>query len=194
MRDIVPSRERRNSVRTPWTTYTDVTPKVSTRRRALSTSTRKGRKGRLQSVSSSEDLPHHESIQLPRKRGNSKNTKKPKPSPIDVLEEFIRNLPSEDKEAVRATYNGPDWPHVKAKLKQRTVVAPPRILVPQEHVIHHPVQFVPSSMTCMDLARQQQYILPPVAPTPNRFLNYLNAQNAYAPVGTGVHFFQSRGT
>lgn len=193
MRDIVPSRERRSSVRTPWTTYTDVTPKVSTRRRAMSTSTRRGREGRPRSVSSSEELPHHESTQLPRKHSVRKISRKPKPSPIDILEEFIRHLTSEDREAVRATYNGPDWPHVKATLRQRSKNAQPRAFVPKEHVIHHPVQYVPTSMTCLDLSRQpQNFILPPPVGLPqNRFLTYLNAQNAFAP---GVHFFPHRGT
>jgi len=50
----------------------------------------------------------HESVQLPR-RNNVAITKPVKPA-VEVFEEFIAKLPLEDKERVRATYNGPDWP------------------------------------------------------------------------------------
>ena len=54
------------------------------------------------------DFPH-ESIQLPKRNKCTAASKPIKPA-IEVFEEFIASLSLEDKESVRATYNGPDWP------------------------------------------------------------------------------------
>ncbi len=211
MRDILPTRDRRSSVRTPWTTYTDVTPKVSRQRRAArSTSTRKTRPVQLEHISSpsSDELPSHEASQLPRRISSRRGSKTGiKRSPIDVIEEFIRDFSPEDKEAVRATYNGVDWPKSN-RMRKRTFIPP--IAVSQDPIYHHqPIAFVqhvpppaqtapalyyPQSMTCLDLSQrypaQQHFISPPMTPTPNRFLSYLSHQSAFA----GNQFFHPRGS
>jgi hypothetical protein len=213
MRDILPSRDRRNSLRTPWTTYTDVTPKVSTQRRAASTSTRKNRRLQPESISSpsSDELPYHESFQLPRKLSTRRGSKAGiKRSPIDIIEDFIRDLPPEDKEAVRVTYNGPDWPTAN-RFRKRTFV-PPTVLTQDPIYQHQPIAFMqhvppvmpafhPHAMTCLDLSRgyspPPHFISPPMTPTPNRFLNYLSSQNAFSPLGpvpSTHNFFHPRGS
>ena len=184
MRDIVPNTiERRGSVRTPWSTYTDVTPKVSTRRRAVSTTPRVRTKAtpRSPSVStpSSGEYPTHESHQLPRRKVDSR--RRPQKSPIDILEEFIRDFEYEDKEAVRATYNGSDWPRSSKILSsQKRIFVPPQELVQQPTMAApQAMAYYPQSMTSLDLSLgypTHQFVAPPQ----NRFLQYLNSQHAFS--------------
>jgi hypothetical protein len=125
MRDLVPRKSpiKKNTV-TPWSTYIHVTPIKLPKRPSLSPSPVAHSKSpmvmspialspTMRPVGQEEssctlsigEYPH-ESTQLPRR---PRAMKKARPA-IDVIEEFIKDLPPKDKEGVRMTYNGPDWP------------------------------------------------------------------------------------
>jgi hypothetical protein len=136
MRDLVPRKSpaRKNTV-TPWSTYDHFTPirlpKLRTNRPSLSPSPVAHSKSpippspvRLVNEPEGEDSDRetpsileypHESMQLPRRTAISRKIKSQRP-PIEVIEDFIRDIPFEAKEAVRATYNGPDWPGKRPSL------------------------------------------------------------------------------
>lgn len=127
MRDLVPrkSPSTKNLV-TPWSTYIHVTPiKLPGKRRSLSPSPVAHSKSLISPIALSPTMRRrvekreessctpsiaeypHESTQLPPRRLRA--MKKARPA-IDVIEEFIKDLSPQDKEGVRMTYNGPDWP------------------------------------------------------------------------------------
>ena len=125
MRDLVPRKSpiKKNTV-TPWSTYIHVTPiKLPKNRPSLSPSPVAPSRSPVppspmlfgptaRQKDSDRETPSileypHESTQLPRR---SRHQIRKARAPIEVIEEFIKDLSLEQKEAVRSTYNGPDWP------------------------------------------------------------------------------------
>lgn len=143
MRDLVPrnvsSAPRKVSV-TPWSTYVHAAVSLPPKEEVVK-ETPKKKPTKKDSVSpspvahSKEVMPlspfmfspveeegrntpsisefPHESIQLPRRNHGKFPKTIPVKSAIEVFEEFITDFSSEEKECVRATYNGPDWPGQK---------------------------------------------------------------------------------
>jgi len=143
-----------------------------------------------------EEFPKHDAVQLPRKqyiKPKRASFGKLKKSPIDVIEEFIAHLPSSDKESVRASYNGPDWPAkpkptFRASVTRRTSFAPPNEQqAPGMHFISPPT-----------LVHAPLYVQ---HPQHNRFLNFTpTSPQGYAFLSNGVPtfgahgFYQTRGS
>lgn len=159
---------RKNTV-TPWSTYDHSTPirlprKNAIRRPSLSPSPVAHSKSPVppspvvinnQELEDDRDTPSiteypHESMQLPRRTAVVRKARMVRP-PIDVIEDFIKDLSIEAKEAVRASYNGPDWPGKRASLSG-------------------PADY--GSRKSIAALSSYSSIMPPVYPTPvtNRFL------------------------
>ena len=160
MRDLVPRKAPERKTMTPWTTYVHAAPcihktptKAPKKRQSVSPSPVPHSKSPVvfSPVGEERDTPSliecpHESTQLP-KRTVGTSTRAGTKGAIDVIEEFIADLDAEAKEAVRATYNGADWPG-------RWKPSIPRA----------------SNYSRMSISNQS-YLLPPVTSfVPNRFL------------------------
>jgi hypothetical protein len=215
MRDIVP-RTDRPSARTPWSTYAQVTPKISKVRRtrfkptSLSPVTHSNHHDQILLTSSSDidtsqytppldKLPSHNALQLPKRHQPSTKRAsfgKFKRSPIDIIEEFIHTLTSEDKESVRATYNGPDWPEKQTACNRRlsttrrVSITPSQRLqqvsMPQASGMIFPT---PQPPTIMQIGQASTYMIS----QPNRFLNFVTPQpNGYMLLPSGPQIFPLR--
>jgi hypothetical protein len=200
MRDLVPRNQSASSgLVTPWSTYigassfTHQTPTkpITKKRTSVSPSPVAHSKEPVppspfvfspvdeedRQTPSIIEFPH-ESIQLPKRAGSSqKREGASKKSPMDIIEEFISTLSLEEKEAVRATYNGPDWFKPKPKLPI-TKDGNRMTLASSQHY-----QFIPP--------HPQTFSSYPIyQPPPNRFLASLpmalSPQVIYPPQ---VHYF-----
>lgn len=163
MRDLVPRKSpvKKNTV-TPWSTYCHSTPirLPRTKRPSLSPSpvahskspmpvSPRGHLSPPHSESASEtpsftEYPH-ESMQLPRRTAMIGKLRKQRP-PVEVFEDFIKDLPMEAKEKVRASYNGPDWPCRRPSLishdqgrKSAAALSSVSTLIPQQYTYQQPM-------------------------------------------------------